>query len=85
MRDVRAEQARLKVKRHPTIGNKFLLSAHVQVNWAKSLSVMILKIVFQPVVLKSIPAGVTASREPAEIVTDTQTKNKINDLWSFLK
>ncbi len=54
-------------KRHPTIGNNVLLSAHVQVIGPITIGDDT-KIGASAVVLKSIPAGVTAVGIPAEIV-----------------
>ncbi|SEL17514.1 serine O-acetyltransferase [Carnobacterium iners] len=54
-------------KRHPTIGNNVLLSAHVQVIGPITIGNNT-KIGASAVVLKSMPADVTAVGMPAEIV-----------------
>ncbi|MGX7418880.1 serine O-acetyltransferase EpsC [Carnobacterium gallinarum] len=54
-------------KRHPTIGNRVLLSAHVQVLGPITIGDNA-KIGASAVVLKSIPANVTAVGIPAKIV-----------------
>ncbi|MGB3161867.1 serine O-acetyltransferase EpsC [Carnobacterium sp.] len=56
-----------KGKRHPTIGNNVLLSAHVQVIGPITIG-NDTKIGASAVVLKSIPAGVTAVGIPAKVV-----------------
>lgn len=56
-----------KGKRHPTIGNNVLLSAHVQVIGPITIGDHA-KIGASAVVLESIPANVTAVGIPAKVV-----------------
>ena len=56
-----------KGKRHPTIGNNVLLSAHVQVSGPITIGDHA-KIGASAVVLESIPANVTAVGIPAKVV-----------------